>query len=188
MFPRSPRPRSHQRGVTLIEMLVAVALLVLMMTVIVQVFQAATSAVSASRTYQELDGQLRQLDGTLRTDLQNITARVARKDPSTGSYVPMNPDVDQGYFEYGENSFADLQGEDCDDYVRFTTKAPEGQLFVGRMYLPLAAGLTAATVTPAQLNAYYGAQPVTITSQYAEVIYFLRNGNLYRRVLLVLDP
>ncbi len=28
-------------------------------------------------------------------------------------------------------------------------------------------------------------QPVTITSQYAEIIYFLRNGNLYRRVLLV---
>ena len=29
------------------------------------------------------------------------------------------------------------------------------------------------------------AQPVTITSEYAEIIYFLRNGNLYRRVLLV---
>ena len=28
-------------------------------------------------------------------------------------------------------------------------------------------------------------QPVTITSEYAEIIYFLRNGNLYRRVLLV---
>ena len=29
------------------------------------------------------------------------------------------------------------------------------------------------------------AQPVTVTSEYAEIIYFLRNGNLYRRVLLV---
>ena len=28
-------------------------------------------------------------------------------------------------------------------------------------------------------------QPITITSEYAEIIYFLRNGNLYRRVLLV---
>ena len=28
-------------------------------------------------------------------------------------------------------------------------------------------------------------QPITITSDYAEIIYFLRNGNLYRRVLLV---
>ena len=30
-----------------------------------------------------------------------------------------------------------------------------------------------------------GYQPITITSEYAEIIYFLRNGNLYRRVLLV---
>ncbi len=28
--------------------------------------------------------------------------------------------------------------------------------------------------------------PITITSDYAEIIYFLRNGNLYRRVLLIL--
>ena len=29
------------------------------------------------------------------------------------------------------------------------------------------------------------AQPITVTSEYAEIIYFLRNGNLYRRVLLI---
>ena len=34
-------------------------------------------------------------------------------------------------------------------------------------------------------NANQLAQPITITSEYAEIIYFLRNGNLYRRVLLV---
>ena len=32
---------------------------------------------------------------------------------------------------------------------------------------------------------YQPPQPITITSEYAEIIYFLRNGNLYRRVLLV---
>ncbi len=37
----------------------------------------------------------------------------------------------------------------------------------------------------AQLTTYLQSQPVTITSDYAEIIYFLRNGNLYRRVLLV---
>ena len=30
-----------------------------------------------------------------------------------------------------------------------------------------------------------GPQPITVTSEYAEIIYFVRNGNLYRRVLLV---
>ena len=29
---------------------------------------------------------------------------------------------------------------------------------------------------------------MTVTSEYAEIIYFLRNGNLYRRVLLILPP
>jgi prepilin-type N-terminal cleavage/methylation domain-containing protein len=178
MFPRSPRPRSHRRGVTLVEMLVSVALLVLLMTVIVQVFQAATGAVSAARTYQELDSTLRQLDATLRTDLGGVTARTT---------PPLNPDLNLGYLEYGENSFADIQGDDCDDYIRFTTKAPEGQLFYGRMYIAPApsSGLTLANMTTAQLLTYASSQPVTVTSQYAEIIYFLRNGNLYRRVLLI---
>jgi hypothetical protein len=157
-------------------MLVAVALLVLMMTVIVQVFAAATGAVSAQRTYQELDTTLRQLDSTIRTDLTNLTARLT---------PPLDPDFNLGYFEYGENSFADLQGEDSDDYVRFTVKAPEGQLFYGRMYAPPGGGLTMLNMTAYQVTNYIKSQPITITSQYAEVIYFLRNGNLYRRVLLI---
>ena len=48
------------------------------------------------------------------------------------------------------------------------------------MFIPPSTNLT-----PAQLTLYLQAQPVTITSDYAEIIYFLRNGNLYRRVLLV---
>jgi prepilin-type N-terminal cleavage/methylation domain-containing protein len=174
-FPRTLRPRPARRGVTLVEMLVAVALLVLMMTVIVQVFAAATGAMLTSRTYQELDNSLRQLDATLRQDLQNITARLT---------PPLDPKNNLGYFEYGENSFADLQGEDTDDYVRFTVKAPEGQLFTGRVFFPVYGNLPGGSAAYVQRYAI-DSQPITITSQYAEVIYFLRNGNLYRRVLLV---
>jgi type II secretory pathway component PulJ len=172
---RLPRPRSPRRGVTLVEMLVTVTLLILMMMALVQIFGAATGAVSAARTLQELDGSLRQLDSIIRTDLQGITAKMT---------PPINPEHNLGYFEYGENQFADLQGEDSDDYVRFTAKAPEGQVFAGRVYLPPSSmgGMTAVPTPP---NAYYSSQPITITSQYAEIIYFLRNGNLYRRVFLV---
>ena len=172
MFLRSPRPRFPRRGVTLVEMLVAVALLVLMMTVIVQVFTAATTAVSASRTYQELDGTLRHLDSTIRQDLQNITARLT---------PPLNPKDGLGYFEYIENSFADSQNEDTDDCLRFTAKAPEGQMFTGRYWPPTVPTPADAT----QLAMFRKTFPITIQSQYAEIIYFLRNGNLYRRVLLV---
>ena len=164
------RPRFPRRGVTLVEMLVAVALLVLMMTVIVQVFSAATGAVSTSRAFQEIDSSLRQLDSTIRTDLTNITARLT---------PPLDPKKNLGYFEYIENSFADNQGEDTDDCLRFTAKAPEGQLFTGRMYTQNLTG------TGSTSPGYVSRQPITITSQYAEIIYFLRNGNLYRRVLLV---
>jgi len=156
--------------VTLVEMLVTLAVLLLMMTAIVKVFQAATGSLSSAQAYQELDNQLRLLDSTIRSDLTGVTATMT---------PPNDPNNNKGYFEYGENEFADLQGEDSDDYIRFTAKAPAGRPFTGRIYVPpliVNGNLTA-------LNANF--QPITITSEYAEIIYFLRNGNLYRRVLLV---
>ena len=167
------RPNAR-RGVTLVEMLVSVALLVLMMTIIVQVFAGATGAVSTAKAYAEIDQSLRKLSSTIQKDLNGVTARFT---------PPLDPNDGLGYFEYGENSFADLQGEDCDDYIRFTVKAPEGELFTGRIFAqsPFAPGVA----NQAQLNSYLNSQPITVTSQYAEVIYFLRNNNLYRRVLLI---
>jgi len=169
-----PRPRSPRRGVTLVEMLVTVALLVLMMSVIATIFQAATGAVTTQRTLQELDGNIRNLDSMIRQDLLGVTAKMT---------PPNDPDWQMGYFEYGENSFADNQGEDVDDYLKFTAKAPEGKFFTGRMYL--APPIAISAMSAAQLNAYLATQPITIYSQFAEIVYFVRNGNLYRRVFLV---
>jgi prepilin-type N-terminal cleavage/methylation domain-containing protein len=168
---RPYRRSTDRRGVTLLEMLVVVALVVLMMLILASIFQAATGAMVAMRTNQELDDSLRLLDLTLRQDLGGVTAKMT---------PPNNPLWKSGYFEYGENAPADLQGEDTDDYLAFTTKAPEGRVFTGRAWIP----------DPPPLNAgglawNKAVMPVTITSKYAEVIYFLRNGNLYRRVLLV---
>ena len=167
--PHAPRLTPHaRRGVTLVEMLVTLAILLLMMTVIVQIFQAATGALNAAQVYQELDNQLRLLDLTIRSDLGGVTCKLT---------PPNNPKNNTGYLEYGENEFADVQGEDSDDYIRFTAKAPAGQPFTGRMWIRAAAVSSGAYYQPPQ--------PITITSEYAEIIYFLRNGNLYRRVLLV---
>ncbi len=160
------RPDRNRRGVTLVEMLVVVALIVLMMTILVQIFQSATGAMTASRTTQELDAVLRQVDSMLRADLNGITASMT---------PPNDPTNKSGYFEYNENSPADAQGEDTDDWMGMTTKAPEGQTFSGRQWL--------ASHPNVAFNK--AIQPITITSQVAEVIYFLRNGNLYRRVFLV---
>ena len=162
------RPHQPRRGVTLVEMLVVVALVVLMMVILVQIFQSALGAMSASRTTQELDVTLRAIDSMIRTDLNGVTAKMT---------PPNDPELKQGYFEYGEGAQADIQGEDTDDFLAFTTKAPEGQVFTGRQYLTGNLGNGVAINNTIQ--------PITITSQIAEVIYFLRNGNLYRRVFLV---
>jgi prepilin-type N-terminal cleavage/methylation domain-containing protein len=160
MRAAKPTPR---RGVTLLEMLVVVALVVIMMLILVQIFQVATGAISTSKTYQDLSNSLRMIDMTMRGDLSGVTARMT---------PPLDPKNNQGYFEYIENSFADVQGEDTDDILAFTAKAPEGQYFSGRIWIPATSGSN-------------NVQPVTVTSQFAEIIWFVRNGNLYRRVLLV---
>ncbi len=162
-----PNP-NRRRGVTLLEMLVVVALVVLMMTILASIFQKATEAISVSRTYMELDNQLRQIDTTIRGDLDGVTASLT---------PPNDPGQNRGYFEYGENAPADIQAEDTDDYLAFTARAPEGQVFTGRIWVP--------RKTPNDSPVNGAVQPVTITSKFAEIIYFLRNGNLYRRVLLV---
>ncbi len=153
-------------------MLVTVAILVIMMTILVQIFQSATGAVTAAQQLQQIDDQLRRLDSVIRGDLEGVTARFT---------PPLDPAQNLGYFEYGENEFADNQGEDGDDYIRFTAKAPAGRPFTGRM----SGHFLDQRPQPSAINAANQPQPITITSDYAEIIYFLRNGNLYRRVLLV---
>jgi hypothetical protein len=156
-------------------MLVVVALVVLMMLILASIFQAATGAMTTMRTLQELDDELRLLDRTIRIDLTGVTATMT---------PPNNPLYKTGFFEYGENAPSDLQGEDTDDYLAFTTKAPEGMVFTGRCWVGQNVGAAAgAQGGPPLFNRVV--LPVTISSQYAEVIYFLRNGNLYRRVLLI---
>jgi hypothetical protein len=178
--PRRLRP--SRRGITLVEMLVTVAVLILLMTILVQIFQAATGSLSSAQSYQELDNSLRRLDAMVRSDLNGVTARLT---------PPLNPKDGLGYLEYGENAFADIQGEDSDDYIRFTAKAPAGRPFRGRVLLmpPIdqSTGLITdpSNMSSNQLSWYTNNQPILITSEFAEIIYFLRNGNLYRRVLLI---
>jgi prepilin-type N-terminal cleavage/methylation domain-containing protein len=161
-----PGGRLSRRGVTLVEMLVAVALLLLMMTILVTVFASATGSITEQRQYAALDQELRRLETLIRQDLAGVTAKMT---------PPNDPRQNRGYFEYAENALADAQGEDSDDTLRFTAKAPPGRPFTGKVWVPVSRPPgTSFTLVP-----------VTTTSDYAEIIYFLRNGNLYRRVFLI---
>lgn len=165
--PRTTRAAAARRGLTLVEMLVVVGLLVTMMTIIASIFTAATTALNVAQVNTSLDTELRRIDGIIRQDLQGVTCRMT---PGTN-----DPADSRGYFEYSEGAFADRQGEDTDDTIAFTTQAPEGQFFTGRMWIP-------GSATGASNG---GIQPITVTSKLAEVIYFVRGDRLYRRVLLI---
>lgn len=167
-----PTAARRRRGLTLVELLVTIALMLLIMSVIVGVFTQATSALTRAQKDQDLASIARRLETVIQQDLRGATARFT---------PPLDPADNLGYFELGENSFADDQGEDTDDYLAFTAKAPPGQPFTGRIMLPR--GVWPAGTGLAGQVRYL---PATITSEHAEIIYFLRHGNLYRRVLLIL--
>src|SRR5581483_4224828 len=121
------------------------------------VFQSATGAIQEQRAYASLDQELRRIDTVIRGDLRNITATMtpAGVDPQRDARESR-----LGYFELAENSFADAQGEDTDDTLRFTTFAPEGSPpFVGRIWIQQTTPTANATM-----------RPITVTSRYAEVI------------------
>ena len=153
--PSNPS-RSRRRGVTLLEMLVTVALLMLMMLVIVAIFQSATGSITVSRGLALIEQDLRRLDATIRQDLNGVTVVMT---------PPNNPNDNGGYFEYAENALSDAQDEDSDDTLRFTAKAPEGRPFTGRIWVPRSVGPT---------DPGYGSsrsvtlEPIPVTSQYAE--------------------
>ena len=161
MIATSSRAR-HRSGLTLIEMLVVVALTVLMMTIIAQIFTATTGAIQVARAYQELEQDLRAIEGTVKRDLAGATARMT---------PPLNPKDNLGYFEYGENEFADAQGEDSDDYLSFTTRYTDGNFFYGR-YLPSPAGMASGNGADTR-GAQATIAPTIIASDTAEVVYFL---------------
>lgn len=175
MRPLPPRARPRRPGVTLVEMLVVVALLVLIMTILVQIFSSATGAITSSRAYAAINQDLRRVEALIRRDL---VGDLSGSGGITAKMTPPNaPEDDRGYFVYGENALADLQGEDTDDYIAFTAKAPPGQPFTGTVVV---------AIPPDPTNPQVLYHRIAVTSDYAEIIYFLRNGNLYRRVLLIL--
>ena len=100
--------------------------------------------------------------------------------------VGIDPRQELGYFMIEENSPADEQGEDGDDVLAFTVKyrrvdaGPVEGLqpgYIGR-----------ATPGSEPDNAFPPAGDGIAGSSAAEVIYFVRGGVLYRRVLLVGTP
>ncbi len=188
-----PAPyREARRAFTLIEMLVASALVVLMMTIFAEVFQMASGSMTLQRTIAENDQQVRTFTTILRGDLQKRTFR---------NMVPFFPRED---FNQAGLPFADRQGyfylslndpnNGADTVLQFTvdssikTETSDETPYYGK----------ASILGPANQFRFNPNQPEsddgqiepngTTSSSAAEVAYFVRNGVLYRRVVLLRQP
>ena len=202
-------------GFTLVEMLVATALVALMMVLFAEIFSQAIGTMSAQRALANNDQKARTFTDTLRNDFQRMTfrtpplnagsavdieicqgaTRVINTPASSGrGLLPLGAgDVvdprQRGYFCFSENDF----NHDGDDVLQFTVELgetlrhptvsnPNHTLYVGRA-LPL------GPAHPNQPDGDDGLFNNGVTaSRAAEVTYFLRGGNLYRRVMLLRDP
>jgi prepilin-type N-terminal cleavage/methylation domain-containing protein len=211
-----PFALSPQRAFTLVEMLVAVALVLLLMTLFAQVFQIAGGSISTQRGLMENDQRARSVQTLIAGDINKRTFRYVLP-------FALNEDVSQnapeanlfkrrGYFSISENNDLD----DTDDVLAMTVDArvlldSKDELpYYGRATPiwpnPIPTGGTAPQVptsVAAQFRDDYffrvnSNQPETDDSRLdfnqagsspaAEIVYFLRNGNLYRRVLLIRQP
>ena len=160
--------RKHNRGYTLVEMLMATVLTLMMMSAVVQLFESVGKGVTGSRSLLETNDRLRMAALQLHRDLGGVTVTMQ---------PPRRPESNEGYFEYTEGPvgpvvrpeaiFVDADGgaadttvTDNDDMLMMTVRSEEP--FIGR---------------------YAGTS--TIQSNCAEVAWFVRGRTLYRRVLLV---
>lgn len=191
--------QTQREGFTLVEMLVSVTLVLLLMTMFATIFQIATASMSKQRGISENDQRARVISTVVRKDFQHRTFR---------NVLPFYPGEDSAT---SATSFSDRAGyiyistnnpyTGLDDLVQFTVSAnvlsedPDSTPYFGR-----AAELSDRKTTggvgnslhasPNQPEADDGSfsQNSVASSPYAEISYFVRNGSLYRRVVLIREP
>jgi type II secretory pathway pseudopilin PulG len=159
--------RRDAGGFTLLEVLVALTITLIMMTLVVQVFQVTSDGIFHSRANMEMSDQIRNAKHRLIGDLRGTTAL---------TIPPIEHTWGVGYFEYFEgDSVAVSQGGDLgfrptgtvgtlgtspivysaygdrDDFLMFTTASFDDP-FVGRMLV--------------------NGQPKGVRSRYAEVFWY----------------
>lgn len=177
-------------GFTLIEMLVATTLVVMMMLMFAQMYIAAIGSLSEQQAVARNDGKTRLAETLIRADLRRMSFQ--SKPGSNQGLLPLvydeSPDDWQkGYFYLSEND----QINPVDDVLQFTTQItgnvrnPDQSAYFGRA--KSVPGLSVAAF-PNHPDVDDGDDSNQVgSSRAAEVSLFVRNGNLYRRVLLLRD-
>ncbi|WP_417380210.1 PilW family protein [Gimesia sp.] len=192
-------------GFTLIEMIVSVALVLLMMLMFTEIFQILSGSMTTQRGISENDQRERLLVTVLQADLDNRSFQYLLPFANDVSFIPTpddprNPAFHEedrrGYFYISEND----PNDDTDDFLQFTVSrfANPDQGDTEDFYYGRATDLSSRTLDSGTLLRNHPNQPEAddgrITadgasqSSAAEVCYFLRGSNLYRRIMLIREP
>ena len=172
-MPRRSLHSPHRRGLTLVEILIALTMTLIVLFAMAQAFQYASQEIADGRAVLEMSSRLRNAQQLMRLDLASRTVQDVRP------YTDRTPN---GYFEYVDGPRTDAEDVgssdgylgDFDDLIAMTCRKIEGS-YRGRF------------------------NNDTLESTYAEVVWYAdfndSNGNsavdfnegvtLYRRVLLI---
>ena len=176
------------RGFTLVEMLVAVALVLLMMGMFAEVFQIAGGSIAKTRGLAENDQRSRTLQTIIKADLDKRSFRWVYPFAANESASATESNIGnrQGYFYISENN----PYNSLDDVLQFTVVSSitsrnkdESPYYGQALNLASFSYPNQPDADDGQLNPNN-----TGLSTVAEVVYFVRNGNLYRRQLLIREP
>lgn len=199
LHARFQRQRNLQSGFTLVEMLVAVALVLLMMSLFAEIFSLAIGSMSRQKGVAENDQRARMVLTLLKGDLEKRTFRdLVPFVPGTNtSITPINSALPnrRGYLCYSENNPLD----ETDDVLRLSIEV--NQISQNSDITPLygratalggAAGLQSNPNQPDGDDGEFPTPPAltnnTGMAPSAEVVYFLRGRRLYRRQMLIREP
>ena len=193
------KKRTNKRAAfTLVEMLVSVALVLLMMTMFAQVLQIATESVSRQQAISENDQKARTLVTIIRGDIGKRTFRTMTpffpNELTATSVLPFGDRT--GYFYLSTNN----PNSGLDDLLQFTIHVDQTRENSDTTPIFGRADQLIDRTTPVggQTLANNPNQPevddgtlntnFTGSSPAAQVCYFIRGGNLYRRVLMLREP
>jgi prepilin-type N-terminal cleavage/methylation domain-containing protein len=177
--------RFRRAGLTLIEMLVAMALAVFLMAVLSEAFVVGLKSFRQLKALGDMDEGLRTVSTVLRRDLgsNHYEGDLRTRDMMPGSASNGFLQVGEGFVTVGPSSFPGTSEggdaysigvtRDTNDWLSFTIRQNGNRAqdyFFGSV--PLGSPLDGMTAGYA--NSRFDVAPATYASQWAEVTYFLR--------------
>lgn len=197
MQTREAQSKRFRIGYTLVEMVVAVALVTLIMVLLAQVFGLATGSMEKHRATSANDQQARTFVSILKGDLcarsfWYVYPFYPNMDPAGATGVNYDVDERRGYFAVNEND----PNSSKDDTLSFTVDLSSIACLHNDTSGLRGRVLALGTASNAYLQNNHN-QPEFDDgypylnglglSRMAEIMYFVRNGNLYRRTMLLRD-